>query len=98
MMDELIVQKKTLNKLASKPSEVLAQKPSEFSLNLLKKYGWKEGEGLGIQKQGNSTYITVAKKNDTHGVGLEANSEFNSSSNNWWEHSFKNLSSKLKNI
>ena len=35
---------------------------------LLKQYGWKEGQGLGVQGTGIKTAIKVLKKDDTIGV------------------------------
>lgn len=37
---------------------------------LLKQYGWKEGEGLGLQGTGIASAIKVLKKDDTIGVSL----------------------------
>lgn len=35
---------------------------------LLKQYGWKEGEGLGVQGAGIKTAVKVLKKEDNIGV------------------------------
>lgn len=38
---------------------------------MLEKQGWKEGEGLGAQSQGETKIIKVKTKNDTHGLGQQ---------------------------
>ena len=49
------------------------RKPSTsggFGETLLKRLGWKEGQGLGIEGQGISSFIKVHKKEDASGVCL----------------------------
>mmetsp|Transcript_238 Transcript_238/g.290 ORF Transcript_238/g.290 Transcript_238/m.290 type:complete len:285 (-) Transcript_238:1352-2206(-) len=96
-MDEPLVQKKTLAKLAKNGNEFTASSPSKFALNFLKKLGWKEGDGLGKQRQGRATHVKVVKKDDNLGIGAkDANVEDFSSQ--WWSHGFSSASSKLKSI
>ena len=56
------VQKKTLRKLGVDVNDVLASGPSDFGVKALKKFGWREGQGLGKNEQGRASYVRVTKK------------------------------------
>lgn len=56
------VQKKTLRKLGENVNDVVASGPSTFGVEALKKFGWKEGQGLGKNQQGRASYVRVVKK------------------------------------
>ena len=47
----VLFQKKTMKKMASQQMESVASAPSAFALKMMKKSGWKEGEGLGKDSQ-----------------------------------------------
>jgi len=95
--EEPLVQKKTLSKLSRTANEFAASKPSALAVNFLKKLGWKEGEGLGKDRQGRATHVKVVKKSDNLGIGArDVNVEDFSAQ--WWSHSFSSASSKLKSI
>ncbi|CAF0720939.1 unnamed protein product [Brachionus calyciflorus] len=55
---------------------------SKFAENQLKKFGWKEGDGIGKNNQGMSAPIKVSLKFNTTGVGFNLAEQF---TNNWWE-------------
>ncbi|XP_063934134.1 G patch domain-containing protein 4-like [Zophobas morio] len=63
---------------------------SSFALSQLKKFGWKEGEGLGKRKQGIKKYIKVAQKQDLLGIGSSDDHCFA-----WWDHCYNETASKL---
>ncbi|KAJ2773093.1 hypothetical protein IWQ57_001464 [Coemansia nantahalensis] len=67
----------------------MAAAPS-FAEQQLAKYGWKRGEGLGKRGDGIKRAITVSRKTDTRGVGVEA-SQWSST---WWDHLYDKASSK----
>lgn len=49
-------------------NEYVSSKPSNFAKKQLEKMGWKEGEGLGKDKQGLKEHIKVNKKVTSEGV------------------------------
>lgn len=67
---------------------------SKFAEDQLKKFGWKEGDGLGRNNQGKSLPIKVSFKFDTAGVGFNLSDQF---TNNWWENLFDSTSQGLAN-
>jgi hypothetical protein len=63
----------------------------------MKKMGWKEGQGLGINKDGITSYITVSKKLETSDVGLdESKKEVNDKTENYWHDDFSNHLNQFK--
>jgi len=55
---------------------------SAFGFQMLLKMGWKEGNGLGRNQQGDPTVLKTLKQFDTTGLGVEKNKP---SANNWLE-------------
>merc|ERR1712226_1467842 len=53
---------------------------------ILKKHGWKSGEGLGKHSQGISKPIKASLKFDKAGVGHDPAKEF---TNSWWDDAYK---------
>jgi hypothetical protein len=47
-----------------------SEKSSDFAQNQLKKYGWKEGDGIGKSKQGMIAPIKASFKFDSAGVNI----------------------------
>ena len=43
----------------------------KFGYQMLLKMGWKEGNGLGKNQQGNSTHLKIEKREENQGVGVE---------------------------
>lgn len=92
-----LLQKKTLSKLRLKSFDSLSSKPSNFGSDFLKKFGWKEGEGLGKRKQGIKSYLKVSRKDNKHGIGcdVQVSEEF---SDGWWTRAFEAAASRLKSV
>eukprot|EP01134_Creolimax_fragrantissima_P005332 CFRG5332T1 len=63
-----------------------------FAQSQLNKYGWKEGEGLGREKQGNSKAIRAELKRDSAGLG-HGGDDFGF---NWWDHCYNKAASKIE--
>ena len=89
-----LVQKKTLAKMGSSFVESVASKPSSFALRQLKKFGWKEGDGLGKNLQGRSERILVKKKADASGIGL-SRAEAEAAAGQWWNDAFQNAAKSI---
>uniref|UniRef100_A0A7S2W480 G-patch domain-containing protein n=1 Tax=Mucochytrium quahogii TaxID=96639 RepID=A0A7S2W480_9STRA len=94
MVADVLVQGKTLDKLAKFNNERAASAPSAFALNHLKKLGWSEGDGLGKDRQGMSTHVKVTKKDDTLGIGATARTE-GEFKNTWWASGLDDALSKF---
>merc|ERR1712014_263634 len=60
-------------------------KKAHFAQTLMKKYGWKEGAGLGKREQGRKIAVKVAMKMDTTGLGAKPGEEM---ANPWWAKDF----------
>ncbi|KAJ1752414.1 hypothetical protein LPJ78_001977 [Coemansia sp. RSA 989] len=60
-----------------------------FAERQLAKYGWKQGEGLGKERNGIKRAITVSRRTDNRGIGSDSN-QWNS---NWWDHLYNKASS-----
>lgn len=65
---------------------------SRFAQKELKKFGWKEGSGLGKNENGMKEAIKVKIKNDGHGVGHNRGDEFTF---HWWDHVFNKAASSI---
>lgn len=65
----------------------------DYGLKLLKKMGWNQGQGLGVQEDGMKECIQVKRRNESLGLGV-ATKEFKWN-NNWWENTFN---SAIKNL
>ncbi|KAJ2698416.1 hypothetical protein H4R19_005597 [Coemansia spiralis] len=61
---------------------------ASFAEQQLAKYGWKRGEGLGRRGDGIKRAITVSRKTDTRGVGVDG-SQWSST---WWDHLYDKAS------
>lgn len=67
----MIVGKKTLQKMGENINENVSAKPSNFSMMMMKKMGWVEGEGLGKNNDGIKTHISITKREEKTGLGLD---------------------------
>ena len=65
---------------------------SEFAHSLMRKYGWSEGKGLGVDEDGIVEAVRVKIKADSHGVGYNPNRQH---TNFWWEDCFNKASSNI---
>ncbi|KAH9256633.1 hypothetical protein BASA81_005137 [Batrachochytrium salamandrivorans] len=68
-MDRLT--KKSARKQSGGICEAAAPKIGGFGKKMLEKQGWKEGQGLGANEQGQVKIIKVKTKNDTVGLGQQ---------------------------
>ena len=57
---------------------------SSFGEKELKKFGWREGKGLGIAEDGITEPIRVTVKGDTKGVGYQQQQYTEEFDNEWW--------------
>uniref|UniRef100_A0A1A9WZ28 G patch domain-containing protein 4 n=1 Tax=Glossina brevipalpis TaxID=37001 RepID=A0A1A9WZ28_9MUSC len=65
----------------------------DFAKKILKKYGWKEGDGLGKKSNGIAKALRPALKFDKAGFGADlAANDFN---NHWWERVFNEAASNV---
>mmetsp|Transcript_6690 Transcript_6690/g.7659 ORF Transcript_6690/g.7659 Transcript_6690/m.7659 type:complete len:106 (+) Transcript_6690:296-613(+) len=55
-----------------------AQDTDKFGYQMLLKMGWKAGNGLGKNQQGEVTHVKVEKREESLGMGMEADSAGNS--------------------
>ncbi|XP_053945083.1 G patch domain-containing protein 4 [Anastrepha ludens] len=66
----------------------------DFARNILNKYGWKEGEGLGKNSDGIVKPLKAVMKFDNAGLGSDqAASDFN---NHWWERVFNEAAGNVE--
>ena len=64
-----------------------------FAERMLRKQGWKEGQGLGREQQGIVEPIKPSLKFDSAGIGHDIAKEF---TNHWWDHAFKKAASSIE--
>uniref|UniRef100_A0A182QUC2 G patch domain-containing protein 4 n=1 Tax=Anopheles farauti TaxID=69004 RepID=A0A182QUC2_9DIPT len=64
----------------------------DFARNILEKYGWKDGEGLGKNSDGMKEPIKASLKFSKIGFGAETVD----SGNNWWERVYNDASSNIE--
>ena len=84
--------------MGSQMNNLSSSKPSKFALQQMEKMGWKEGQGLGKDSNGITKSISVKKREDNAGLGVEKQVE-ESLGENWWHDAFsanlKSFASKL---
>jgi len=86
---------KLRKKLGASLNESAAAPTSDFAQNQLKKLGWTEGTGLGKNRQGRSTHITVKKREDNVGLGHVAPELSQHGQPQWWADNVANTLAKL---
>lgn len=89
-----LVQKKTLAKMGTTFVETVSSGPSAFALRQLKKFGWKEGSGLGKNLQGRAERVLVKKKVDATGVGC-SKADAEAAAGEWWNSAFNNAAKSI---
>ena len=97
----MLVTKKTLSNLGSQINDSKGSKVSDFAKKQMERMGWKEGQGLGKNKDGITSHIKVSKKLETTGLGLdESKKEIQSKTEHWWHDDFtQHLNQfKIKNV
>eukprot|EP00934_Nitzschia_sp_Nitz4_P005754 Nitzschia sp. Nitz4//scaffold18_size181773//173084//173809//NITZ4_001946-RA/size181773-processed-gene-0.73-mRNA-1//-1//CDS//3329540104//5744//frame0 len=94
-----IVGKKLRNQLGAQLNEKASLGvTSKFAKAQLEKMGWKEGEGLGKDRQGITTHIKVVKRADGVGLGsssLDYATQQIVGGNEWWKNSVGDTLAKL---
>jgi len=68
-------------------------KKAQFAQNLMKKYGWSEGAGLGKREQGRHAPVKVSMKMDKTGLGSKPGEEM---ANPWWAKAFNKHCKKIR--
>lgn len=68
---------------------------TSFAKTMMAKMGWKEGQGLGKDMQGRSTYVHVKKKDDNAGLGTEKAHQ-NNVNDQWYFNAFDSALAKTK--
>jgi len=86
--------KKFLNKLSEGNFTSTNKVKSEFGEKMLKRMGWKEGQGLGKKNQGNAEPVQVRKRKDNLGLGATAAKQ--KWNHNWWEELFNDTVKSIK--
>eukprot|EP00800_Vazella_pourtalesii_P002619 TRINITY_DN12567_c0_g1_i1.p1 TRINITY_DN12567_c0_g1~~TRINITY_DN12567_c0_g1_i1.p1 ORF type:complete len:184 (-),score=48.55 TRINITY_DN12567_c0_g1_i1:57-566(-) len=61
---------------------------SSFGEKELRKFGWREGKGLGIAEDGITEPIRVTVKGDTKGVGYQQQQYTEEFDNEWWKQAY----------
>lgn len=89
----LIVTGATKKGLGARMNESASSGPSSWAQKMLAKHGWKEGEGLGREKQGMTSHIKIAKKDDALGVGAKV-TEHDNFGHQWWFQAYGGGASK----
>eukprot|EP00746_Dinoflagellata_sp_MGD_P082118 gnl/MRDRNA2_/MRDRNA2_32609_c0_seq1.p2 gnl/MRDRNA2_/MRDRNA2_32609_c0~~gnl/MRDRNA2_/MRDRNA2_32609_c0_seq1.p2 ORF type:complete len:172 (-),score=49.76 gnl/MRDRNA2_/MRDRNA2_32609_c0_seq1:104-619(-) len=67
---------------------------SDFGRKVLESYGWKEGEGLGRNREGRVDCIQVTRREDKMGLGLESK-DTTKDWDNWWAACFNSVAKKI---
>ncbi|KAA0152645.1 hypothetical protein FNF31_06587 [Cafeteria roenbergensis] len=76
-----LVGNRTVGRLAAGTNEAAAGAVSHFAKRQLQKFGWKEGDGLGKERQGNVKHVAVSRKDDSQGIGFSQNGDW---TDQWW--------------
>jgi len=69
---------------------------SDFGLRILKKWGWKEGEGLGRRKDGRLDCIQAVRREQGEGLGAQKRKAEEHIWDNWWADCFNTVAKKVK--
>mmetsp|Transcript_58 Transcript_58/g.107 ORF Transcript_58/g.107 Transcript_58/m.107 type:complete len:292 (-) Transcript_58:135-1010(-) len=78
-------------------NESVATGPSSFAKKQLELMGWKEGEGLGKNKQGLSTHVKVLKRKEEEGLGHDENKNAKLMyEDQWWNSSLNATLAKFQ--
>eukprot|EP00752_Nemacystus_decipiens_P007417 g6631.t1 len=86
-MSVQLLGKRELKRLASVANDGAGTGYSGFAKGMMAKMGWAEGQGLGKDKQGRSTYVQVKKKDDNAGLGKEK-AQQNNVNDQWYFNAF----------
>ena len=91
-----LVGRKHKAKLGADLNESVATGPNEFARKQLEKLGWKEGTGLGKNRDGRAEHIRVTKRRDGQAIGA-ASTEIDPvvTGDQWWKSSVGNTLARL---
>ncbi|CAN0481025.1 unnamed protein product, partial [Ectocarpus sp. 8 AP-2014] len=86
-MSVQLLGKRELKRLSSVANDGAGAGYSGFAKGMMAKMGWAEGQGLGKEEQGRSTYVQVKKKDDNSGLGKEK-AQQNKVNDQWYFNAF----------
>ena len=91
-----LVGRKHKAKLGADLNESVATGPNAFARKQLEKLGWKEGTGLGKNRDGRSEHIRVTKRREGQAIGA-ASTEIDPvvTGDQWWKSSVGNTLARL---
>lgn len=58
---------------------------SSFGASILKKFGWKEGSGLGKENDGRTACVQIKRREENLGLGAAAGDDNANPWDNWWD-------------
>lgn len=70
----------------------MANSGQQFAEAQLKKYGWKEGKGLGREERGMTSALKPKLKFDNAGLGHDIAKDFKF---HWWDHVFNKAAENI---
>ena len=91
-----LVGRKHKAKLGADLNESVATGPNDFARKQLEKLGWKEGTGLGKNRDGRAEHIRVTKRRDGQAIGA-ASTDIDPvvTGDQWWKSSVGNTLARL---
>ncbi|CEL94736.1 unnamed protein product [Vitrella brassicaformis CCMP3155] len=69
---------------------------SSFGEVMLKKMGWKEGNGLGREQQGTTSCLQIKKREQALGLGADSKDAPEEQWKNWWGDLYNNIANKIQ--
>eukprot|EP00914_Ancora_sagittata_P022275 GHVO01044225.1.p1 GENE.GHVO01044225.1~~GHVO01044225.1.p1 ORF type:complete len:183 (+),score=27.61 GHVO01044225.1:43-591(+) len=68
---------------------------SKFGKSILAKFGWKDGDGLGASRSGETKPIQITKREQGLGLGAEKANVREEQWTNWWDNQYDQIAQKL---
>ena len=91
-MSNLLVTRKTLDKLGAQMNDSVGSKVSSFAMKQMQKMGWTEGQGLGKDNAGIKSHLKIKKREDAAGLGTDVAEkerlQVAQEEENWWAGAF----------
>mmetsp|Transcript_1474 Transcript_1474/g.1722 ORF Transcript_1474/g.1722 Transcript_1474/m.1722 type:complete len:90 (-) Transcript_1474:38-307(-) len=66
---------------------------SDIGKQILMKYGWQEGQGLGRRRDGRTDCIQAKRREERGGLGAEKRKADSDNWDNWWADCFNSVDS-----